>query len=123
MMTSNGASPALPSLSPPPIYAPPILDSKQKAGAGAIPLIPILSPIETLEKIAIWKASNMPIQYHIIRCRKEGEVRFTMGGAEIFLSVLISNVADSGDIAAVKIKGSKMQWLPMREESGDKPGI
>ncbi|KAL8553171.1 hypothetical protein ACS0TY_001713 [Phlomoides rotata] len=60
----------------------------------------------------------MPIQYRIIRCRKEGEVRFTIGGAEIFLSVMISKVVDSGDIAAVKIKGSKMQWLPMGEESG-----
>ncbi|KAL0365055.1 UNVERIFIED_CONTAM: Expansin-A13 [Sesamum angustifolium] len=70
-------------------------------------------PIEAFEKIAIWKASNMPVQYRRIRCRKEGGVRFTIGGAGIFLSVLISNVAGAGDVAAVKIKGSRTGWLPM----------
>ncbi|KAG5622959.1 hypothetical protein H5410_008177 [Solanum commersonii] len=75
-------------------------------------------PIEAFEKIAIWKASNMPIQYRRIKCRKEGGVRFTIGGSGIFLSVLISNVAGSGDIVAAKVKGSRTGWLPMGRNWG-----
>ncbi|KAL6517716.1 Expansin-A13 [Orobanche minor] len=75
-------------------------------------------PIEAFEKIAIWKASNMPVKYRRIRCRKEGGVRFTIGGAGIFMSVLISNVAGAGDVAAVKIKGSRTGWLPMGRNWG-----
>nr|GLL26183.1 expansin-A13-like [Ipomoea trifida] len=75
-------------------------------------------PIEAFEKIAIWKASNMPIQYRRIKCRKEGGVRFTITGAGISLSVLISNVAGAGDIVAVKIKGTRTGWLPMGRNWG-----
>ncbi|XP_075494163.1 expansin-A13-like [Primulina tabacum] len=75
-------------------------------------------PIEAFEKIAIWKASNMPVQYRRIGCRKEGGMRFTIGGAGIFLSVLISNVAGGGDVAAVKIKGSRTGWLTMGRNWG-----
>lgn len=53
-----------------------------------------------------------------IKCRKEGGVRFTVGGAGIFLSVLIRNVAGAGDITAVKIKGSRTGWLPMGRNWG-----
>ncbi|XP_073282953.1 expansin-A13-like, partial [Primulina huaijiensis] len=75
-------------------------------------------PIEAFEKIAIWKASNMPVQYRRIRCRKEGGIRFTLSGAGIFLSVLITNVAGGGDVAAVKVKGSITGWLPMGRNWG-----
>ncbi|MCD7451065.1 Expansin-A13 [Datura stramonium] len=44
-------------------------------------------PIEAFEKIAIWKASNMPVQYR-------------------------SNVAGASIVAA-KVKGSRTGWLPM----------
>lgn len=53
-----------------------------------------------------------------IKCRKEGGVRFTLGGSGIFLSVLISNVAGSGDIVAAKVKGSRTGWLPMGRNWG-----
>ncbi|CAH1429662.1 unnamed protein product [Lactuca virosa] len=75
-------------------------------------------PIEIFEKIAIWKASNMPIQYRRIKCRKEGGMRFTINGNGIFLSVLISNVGGAGDLMAVKIKGSRTGWLPMNRNWG-----
>ncbi|KAJ4974205.1 hypothetical protein NE237_007379 [Protea cynaroides] len=75
-------------------------------------------PIEAFEKIAIWKASNMPVQYRRIKCRKEGGIRFTVDGSGFFYSVLISNVAAAGDVMAVKIKGSKTGWLQMGRNWG-----
>ncbi|CAM8946691.1 unnamed protein product [Rhodiola kirilowii] len=75
-------------------------------------------PIEAFEKIAIWKAGNMPVQYRRIKCRKEGGVRFSVGGFGIFISVLVTNVAGAGDISAMKIKGSRTGWLPMGRNWG-----
>lgn len=75
-------------------------------------------PIEAFEKIAIWKAANMPVHYRRIKCRKEGGVRFSLDGSGIFLSVLISNVGGAGDIVGVKVKGSRTGWLPMGRNWG-----
>ncbi|KAG9442481.1 hypothetical protein H6P81_018335 [Aristolochia fimbriata] len=75
-------------------------------------------PIAAFEKIAIWKAGNMPIQYRRIKCIKEGGIRFSMDGSGFFLSVLVSNVAGAGDVMAVKIRGSRTGWLPMGRNWG-----
>ncbi|XP_068303633.1 expansin-A13-like [Pyrus communis] len=78
----------------------------------------LVLPIEAFEKIAVWKAGNMAVQYRRIKCRKEGGIRFTIDGSNIFISVLISNVAGAGDIVAVKVKGSRTGWLPMGRNWG-----
>ncbi|KAG6497536.1 expansin-A10-like [Zingiber officinale] len=91
------------------------------ADAGGICNAPnhhILMPIQAFEKIAIWKAGVMPIQYRRVKCVREGGVRFTIDGKGFFYNVLISNVAGAGDIVAVKIKGSATGWLPMGRNWG-----
>lgn len=60
----------------------------------------------------------MLIVYCRIKCRKEGGIRYTIGGSGIFISVLIRNVAGAGDIVGVKIKGSTTGWLPMGRNWG-----
>ncbi|KAK9115739.1 hypothetical protein Sjap_014686 [Stephania japonica] len=75
-------------------------------------------PIEAFEKIAIWKASNMPVQYRRIKCIREGGIRFIIDGSGYFISVLISNVAGAGDVVAMKVKGSRTGWLPMGRNWG-----
>ncbi|CAL9044940.1 expansin-A10 [Musa acuminata AAA Group] len=86
------------------------------ADAGGIcnhPNHHLLMPIQAFEKIAIWKAGVMPIQYRRVKCIREDGVRFTIDGKGFFYTVLISNVAGAGDVTAVKIKGSVTGWLPM----------
>ncbi|XP_074304841.1 expansin-A13 [Silene latifolia] len=75
-------------------------------------------PIEAFEKIALWKAGNMAVQFRRIKCRKEGGIRFAIDGSGAFISVLISNVAGAGDMIGVKIKGSLTGWLPMSRSWG-----
>ncbi|XP_020530076.1 expansin-A13 isoform X2 [Amborella trichopoda] len=75
-------------------------------------------PIAAFEKIGIWKAGVMPVQYRRIKCIREGGIRFTVTGLGIFHSVLISNAAGPGEVSAVKMKGSRTGWLPMGRNWG-----
>ncbi|KAK1322435.1 Expansin-A13 [Acorus calamus] len=75
-------------------------------------------PIAAFEKIALWKAGNMPVQFRRIKCVREGGVQYRVDGARYFHSVLISNVAGAGDVVAVKVKGSMTGWLPMGRNWG-----
>ncbi|PKA60051.1 Expansin-A10 [Apostasia shenzhenica] len=70
-------------------------------------------PIAAFEKIAIWKAGVLAIQYRRIKCIRVGGVRFTIEGRGFFVAVLLSNVAGAGDVTAVKVKGTATGWLPM----------
>ncbi|GMH08783.1 hypothetical protein Nepgr_010623 [Nepenthes gracilis] len=51
-------------------------------------------------------------------CRRAGGIRFAIDGSGIFVSMLISNIAGSGDVVEVKIKGSQTGWLPMGRNWG-----
>ncbi|KAF6144559.1 hypothetical protein GIB67_006051 [Kingdonia uniflora] len=105
-------------------------------------------PIEAFEKIAIWKASNMPVQYRryhahgkvthsgsrrLSQCSHDAVSRTAKCPSSTVLwnlyalaiqillgakKVLITNVAGAGDITAVKVKGSRTGWLPMGRNWG-----
>ncbi|KAK7820125.1 expansin-a13 [Quercus suber] len=66
----------------------------------------------------ILTATNFCAPNYGIKCRKEAGIRFTIDGSNIFISVLITNVAGAGDIVAVKVKGSRTGWLPMGRNWG-----
>lgn len=92
--------------------------SSEEGGHCNPPNHHLLMPIAAFEKIAIWKAGNMAVEYRRVKCRREGGVRFAIDGHGVFISVLISNVAGAGDVNAVKIKGSNTGWLPMGRNWG-----
>ncbi|WOK95307.1 expansin-A16 [Canna indica] len=69
-------------------------------------------------QIARRKADVVPVQYRRVQCERIGGMRFTITGKSFFHQVLISNVGSDGEIAAVKVKGSRTGWIPMGRNWG-----
>uniref|UniRef100_A0A0E0K8Y4 Expansin n=1 Tax=Oryza punctata TaxID=4537 RepID=A0A0E0K8Y4_ORYPU len=69
-------------------------------------------------QIGIYKAGIVPVLYQRVQCVKQGGVRFTMGGFNYFELVLISNVAGSGSIQSVWVKGPSTNRMPMSRNWG-----
>ncbi|XP_019425086.1 PREDICTED: expansin-A16-like [Lupinus angustifolius] len=64
-------------------------------------------------EIAKRKADIVPVQY-----RRSGGLKFTMSGSSHFFQVLITNVGMDGEVAALKVKGSRTGWIPMARNWG-----
>ncbi|XP_006649423.1 expansin-A15 [Oryza brachyantha] len=69
-------------------------------------------------QIGIFKAGIVPVLYQRVPCVKQGGVRFTMGGFNYFELVLITNVAGSGSIQSVWVKGTNTNRMPMNRNWG-----
>lgn len=69
-------------------------------------------------EIAERKADFVPVQYRRAKCERNGGIRFTVYGTNIFYQVLITNVGSDGEVVAVKVKGSKTGWIPMGRNWG-----
>ncbi|KAJ8431746.1 hypothetical protein Cgig2_028963 [Carnegiea gigantea] len=65
-------------------------------------------------KIAEYKAGVVPVQFRRVPCVKKGGMKFLLQGNPYWLLVLVYNVGGAGDVANVKIKGSRTgKWLQM----------
>ncbi|XP_057964389.1 expansin-A20 [Malania oleifera] len=72
----------------------------------------------TFAAIAHIKADIVPIQYRRVGCQRRGGMRFTVHGSNQFFQVLVTNVGSDGEVAAVKVKGSRTGWMPMGRNWG-----
>ncbi|KAI5063924.1 hypothetical protein GOP47_0020594 [Adiantum capillus-veneris] len=70
-------------------------------------------------QIAKYKAGIVPVRYRRVPCFKQGGIRFAISGNRWFNMVLVSNVAGSGSVTSMSVRGSRTSaWLPMTRNWG-----
>nr|AAM51839.1 Putative alpha-expansin [Oryza sativa Japonica Group] len=70
------------------------------------------------ENIGIYSAGIVPILYQQVKCWRYGGVRFIINGFNYFELVLVTNMAGSGSIVSMSVKGSCTGWIQMTRNWG-----
>ncbi|XP_047083388.1 expansin-A31-like [Lolium rigidum] len=68
--------------------------------------------------IGIYEAGIIPIVYQQVKCWRDGGVRFTITGSNYFEVVLVTNMAGSGSIKSISVKGTNTGWMQMSRNWG-----
>ncbi|RZS04993.1 hypothetical protein BHM03_00035416, partial [Ensete ventricosum] len=71
----------------------------------------------------IAKANNsgsIPVQFRRVPCVREGGIGFEFRGNPFWISVLVYNVAGSGDVQKLSVRGSNTTWVPMTRSWGQR---
>ncbi|XP_059450773.1 expansin-A23-like [Corylus avellana] len=71
-------------------------------------------------KLAPMRAGIIPVKFRRVHCNKRGGVKFEIKGNPYWSLVLLYNVGGAGDVANVKIKGSRTGWTQMTRNWGQK---
>ncbi|XP_040377879.1 expansin-A19-like [Oryza brachyantha] len=69
-------------------------------------------------QIGIYEAGIIPVLYQQVKCWRSAGVRFTINGFNYFELVLVTNVAGSGSVASMSVKGSSTGWIQMSRNWG-----
>ncbi|CAL4925146.1 unnamed protein product [Urochloa decumbens] len=70
------------------------------------------------EQIGVYRAGIIPVLYRRVPCARQGGVRLTITGFNYFQLVLVTNVAASGSVQSMAVKGANTGWIAMTRNWG-----
>uniref|UniRef100_A0ACD5WZJ4 Uncharacterized protein n=1 Tax=Avena sativa TaxID=4498 RepID=A0ACD5WZJ4_AVESA len=72
-----------------------------------------------LRLVTDFRVGIIPVQYRRVPCAKKGGIRIEITGNQFWIGVLVFNVAGSGEVKALAVKGSgDGQWRDMKRNWG-----
>ncbi|XP_074266240.1 expansin-A7-like [Silene latifolia] len=70
------------------------------------------------QRLAVYTAGIIPINYRRVPCQRSGGIRFSFQGNPYWLLVYVMNVGGAGDVCQMWVKGSQTNWISMSQNWG-----